>query len=417
MNAPFTGNLTACRSCGEAALEPFCDLGSQPPSNYFLKPEEGAIGETYLPLNALVCTNCWLSQLNFFEDAGALFNDDYAYFSSFSETWLEHAKAYVAMMTERFGFDRSSFVVEIASNDGYLLKNFKEDGIRVLGVEPSANVAKAAMENHGIQSEITFFGSESAKTISDIHGKADLILGNNVLAHVPDINDFIGGLPELLAPAGVVTFEFPHLQNMIELNQFDTIYHEHFSYLSLTAVMAVLNRHGLRVFDVEELPTHGGSLRVFACFQQAQHKVSNSVKELLDGEVRAGLTNIETYKAFQQRVIKIKRDLLQFLLDAQESKKKVAAYGAAAKGNTLLNFLGIGPDMIELVADLSPQKQGRLLPGSHIPVVDPETLISSNPDYVLILPWNIKTEIADQLQSIRRTGGKFVVAVPELMIF
>ncbi|MFK7875695.1 MAG: class I SAM-dependent methyltransferase [Paracoccaceae bacterium] len=417
MNAPFTGTLTACRHCGQNTLSPFCNLGSHPPSNYFLKPEERAGAELYLPLNALICTNCWLSQLDYFEDAGSLFNEDYAYYSSFSQSWLEHAKNYTDMMIKRFGYGPESLVVEIASNDGYLLKNIKAAGIKALGVEPSGNVAQAAWDNHGVASEVTFFGTQSARDIAAKHGRANLILGNNVLAHVPDITDFTGGLPELLAQDGVVTFEFPHLQNLLTKNQFDTIYHEHFSYLSLTAVKAILNGHGLRVFDVEQLPTHGGSLRVFACFDDGPHAQTDAVEQTLQQEIAAGLTDAATYATFQTRVIEIKRNLLRFLLDAQESGKRVVGYGAAAKGNTLLNYAGIGADLIEMVADKSPQKQGRLLPGAHIPVVDPDILLASKPDYVVILPWNLRDEIAQQLSGIRDHGGQFVVAIPELAIF
>ncbi len=413
----FKGRLRSCRHCGSTDLRQFCDLGLQPPSNHFVRSEDAHRAEKYLPLSAVVCTNCWLAQLDFFEDATALFNDDYAYFSSYSTSWLAHAEAYAKMMIERFRIDAESFVVEVASNDGYLLKNFKAAGVAVLGVEPSENVAQAARENHGIPTEVTFFGKAEAGRLRTQYGAADLIAGNNVLAHVPDINDFVAGVPCLLKDDGVVTFEFPHLQNLLDYNQFDTIYHEHFTYLSLHAVHKVLTSQGLRVFDVEPLPTHGGSLRVFGCHSAAMHETTDRVAATLKAENAAGLTDLAAYGRFQERVRRIKRDFLRFLIDAKEAGKSICAYGAAAKGNTLLNYAGVGTDMIDMVADKNPQKQNRLLPGSHVPVVAPDQMLAAKPDYVVILPWNLKEEIAEQLRCIRAWNGKFVVAIPQLAVF
>jgi SAM-dependent methyltransferase len=412
-----TGQATQCRNCGSDLSLELCDLGMQPPSNYNLKPEELNGVEEFMPLRALVCESCWLVQLDYFEDAGRLFSDDYAYFSSFSTSWLAHAKAYAEAMTKRFGLTGDSFVVELASNDGYLLQYFKGAGMRVLGVEPSANVAQAAKANHGIDSAIDFFGVATAKALAAKHGKADLMAANNVLAHVPDIRDFVGGVPEILAPEGAMTFEFPHLLSLLTRNQFDTIYHEHFSYLSLLAVQSVLKTAGLRVFDVEEIPTHGGSLRVFCCHEGAAHAETPAVAACLATERAAGLAAPEVYRAYQARVDKVKHDLLKFLIAVREEGRTVMGYGAPAKGNTLLNYAGIRKDLMHSVVDRSPQKQGRFLPGTHLPVYAPEKIEELRPDYVVIMPWNLREEIAAQLAHIRDWGGKFVVAIPEIEIF
>jgi hypothetical protein len=372
-------------------------------------------GEMFFPLHAYVCENCFLVQLEEFETPEHIFSD-YAYFSSYSASWLRHAEAYAAAMTDRFGLSASSKVVEIASNDGYLLKNFVARRIPVLGVEPAANVAKVAIGN-GVATEVAFFGEATAKRLLAEGHAADLMAANNVLAHVPDILDFVAGFRVLLKPEGAATLEFPHLLRMIERSQFDTIYHEHFSYLSLGAVEFVLRRNGLRAFDVEELATHGGSLRVFVCHDGSQQQATPAVARILAEEKAAGLTSLEGYKGFAKNAINIKCDAIAFLVDAYRQGKKVAGYGAAAKGNTFLNYCGIGPELLSVVADRSPHKQNTLLPGSRIPVVSPEALLAGKPDYVLILPWNLKDEIASELAELRNWGGKFVTAIPELKVF
>jgi SAM-dependent methyltransferase len=371
--------------------------------------------ETYFPLKVFVCDICWLVQVDEIEKAENIFNEEYTYFSSFSKSWLAHAKEYVDYMVTRFKFNQESLVVEIASNDGYLLQYFNEKNIPVLGVEPTANTAKVAKEK-GINSIIDFFGARLAK--KSLEGKADLILGNNVLAHVPDINDFIKGIKVALKPDGVNTFEFPHICKLLEFNQFDTIYHEHFSYLSLTALKSIFEKQGLEFFDVQEIPTHGGSLRVFCKHIEDKSKqISNSVELLLSKERSLGVDTLAYYQGFQEKTEKIKDDLISFLIRAKNEKKVVVAYGAAAKGNTLLNFCGIkGRDLISYVMDASPHKQNKLLPGSRIPVFHPEKILETQPDYVIIFPWNLKEEISEQLSFIKSWGGKFVVAIPELKL-
>lgn len=401
----------ACRSCGNSLTHTFVDLGLSPVSNHFVKPEDAGHGEMFYPLHALVCERCWLVQLTDVAQADAHFHDDYVYFSSFSSSWLEHARRYVDMMIPRFGLNATSRVVEIASNDGYLLQYFVKAGIPCLGVEPTANTAAAARKI-GVHSVEAFFGRATAKLLAKEGGQADLILGNNVLAHVPDINDFIAGMPMLLKPEGAITLEFPHLQQLIAQNQFDTLYHEHFSYLSLTALLPAFERAGLRVFDIEHLPTHGGSLRVYACHKGATHVESAAVAACLQHEEAAGLTRLDTYASFDETVRATKRALLDFLITAKRDGKRIAAYGAAAKGNTLLNYCGVGKDFIDYAVDKNPVKQGRLLPGTRIPVCAPDLIFRTKPDYLLILPWNIKDEVMLQMAGIRDWGGRFVVPIP-----
>jgi SAM-dependent methyltransferase len=372
--------------------------------------------ETYFPLKVFVCEKCWLVQVDEIEKAENIFNDEYTYFSSFSTSWLAHAKKYTDYMTERFGYNQDSLVIEIASNDGYLLQYFKEKNIPVLGIEPTANTAKVA-EEKGIESIVDFFGEKIAK--EKLAGKADLILGNNVLAHVPDINDFVKGIKIALKPNGVNTFEFPHLCKLVQFNQFDTIYHEHFSYLSFTALKSVFEKQGLEFFDVQELPTHGGSLRIFTKHKEDVTKeVLPSVANMLKFEKDLGVDSLKYYQGFQEKVEKIKYDFIQFLIQSKKEGKKVVGYGAAAKGNTLLNYCGIkGMDLIEYVVDASPFKQDRLLPGSRIPVFHPDKVKDSQPDFVIIFPWNLREEISNQLAFIKEWGGKFVVAIPSLEVF
>lgn len=405
-----------CRHCGNPLTKVFADLQTCPPSNAMVKANELNFPETYFPLKVFVCDTCWLVQVDEIEKAEAIFNAEYTYFSSYSTSWLAHAKKYTEYMVERFGYNQQSLVVEIASNDGYLLQYFKEKGIPVLGVEPTANTAQVAAEK-GIDSIVDFFGSDLAQ--NKLEGEADLILGNNVLAHVPDINDFVAGVKIALKPNGVNTFEFPHLCKLIEFNQFDTIYHEHFSYLSFTALKSVFEKQGLEFFDVQELPTHGGSLRIFTKHIEDNTKtIEPSVQLLLDREKALGVTSMVYYEGFQERVNEVKNEFLSFLLTAKKEGKLVVGYGAAAKGNTLLNYCGIkGDDLISYVMDASPFKQNKFLPGSRIPVYNPAVLKETKPDYVIIFPWNLSEEISNQLSFISDWGGKFVVAVPELKVF
>ncbi len=372
--------------------------------------------EAFYPLNTLVCESCWLVQLEEFLAADEIFTDEYPYFSSYSETWLAHARRYAEMMIERFGFDGNSKIVELASNDGYLLKNFSERGIDVLGIEPCANVAAAAVEL-GIPTTVRFFGTELANELVADGVRADLLIGNNVLAHVPNLNDFVQGMKILLADDGIITMEFPHLKKLIELNQFDTIYHEHFSYFSLVSVERVFRAFGLVIFDVEQLPTHGGSLRIYARHDGDGSKpVRESVHALRQEELDAGYEQPDVYLAYAEKVRETKRQLLSFLIEAKRAGKTIVGYGAPAKGNTLLNYCGIRKDFLDYTVDISPVKQGLLLPGTHIPVFAPEKISETRPDYVLILPWNLKEEIMSQMAHIRDWGGKFVVAIPELEV-
>lgn len=405
-----------CRHCHEPLTNVFCDLQTCPPSNAMVKPEALLLPESYFPLKTFVCSSCWLVQVDELEKAEDIFNSEYTYFSSFSSSWLQHAKAYTDYMTDRFQLNEQSLVVEIASNDGYLLQYFKEKNIPVLGVEPTSNTAAVAQEK-GIETMVDFFGSDLAQ--KELLGKADLILGNNVLAHVPDINDFVKGVKLALKQDGINTFEFPHLCQLVGENQFDTIYHEHFSYLSLTAVKRIFEEQGLTIFDVQELPTHGGSLRIFTKHSDCtKHVIEPSVQILLDKEQTLGVNTLEYYQNFQSKVDQIKYDFLRFLIDAKKDGKKVIGYGAAAKGNTLLNYAGVkGNDLIEFVVDASPYKQGKLLPGSRIPVVSKEAIDKFQPDYIIIFPWNLKTEIANQLDYCKKWGAQFVVFVPEKYVF
>ena len=405
-----------CRFCNNTLTQEFVDLGFSPPSNAYLKASDLNKPETFFPLRIMVCEKCFLVQIDEFAKHDDIFNADYAYFSSFSTSWLAHAKAYTQMMIKRFGFNAQSQVIEIASNDGYLLQYFKEQGVQVLGIEPTANTAAAAKEK-GIESVIDFFGVRLANSLATKGTKADLLLGNNVLAHVPDINDFVKGLKILLNPNGVITFEFPHLLQLIDKNQFDTIYHEHFSYLSLIAVKEIFVEHGLELFDVEEVTTHGGSLRIFAKHAADKSKeISIHVQDMLNKEIAFGLTGLDVYSSYQQKAEKVKNDFTRFLIEAKNEGKTVVGYGAAAKGNTLLNFAGIKKDLLQFVVDASPHKQHKFLPGVHIPVLDESNIRSAKPDYIVILPWNLKEEISTQLNYIQEWGGKFVVAVPELEI-
>lgn len=405
-----------CRQCGATLELPLIDLGSAPPSNAYLTESSLKCVEKWFPLKVLVCTHCWLAQTEDYTGRDELFTAEYAYFSSFSTTWLRHAEAYVESMVDRFTLGAESFVVEVAANDGYLLQFVRARGIPCLGVEPTGGTATVARQK-GIEIVEEFFGSALADRMVAEGRKADLVVANNVLAHVPDINDFVLGFARLLKPQGVATFEFPHLLRLVEESQFDTIYHEHFSYLSLTAIIRVFERNGLSVFDVEELLTHGGSLRVFVQHQQsAERKPTDSVHRLLAREAVAGITSREFYGQLQPAAERIKNDLLAFLIEINRAGKRIAGYGAAAKGNTLLNFAGVRPDLLPWVADRNPAKQGRFLPGSRIPIVDAARIDTERPDYLLVLPWNLKEEIMEQLSHLQRWGGRFVTAVPALEI-
>jgi SAM-dependent methyltransferase len=405
-----------CRFCETELEHVFVDLGMSPIANDYVPAEKANSMEPFYPLRVYVCHRCFLVQLPAVQSADAIFRDDYAYFSSMSDSWLAHAREYVENVTERFGYDERSRVVELASNDGYLLQYFASRGVPVLGVEPCANVARAA-EERGIPSVVEFFGLDLGQRLRAQGGPADLIIGNNVLAHVPDINDFVSGMKALLAPGGVITMEFPHLLRLIRRNQFDTIYHEHFSYLSFVAVQRIFAHHGLTLFDVEELPTHGGSLRIYACHRaDERHPVGPRVGDLLEREREAGYEDIATYRDFEQKVHRTKRELLKFLIAAREAGKRVAGYGAPAKGNTLLNFCGVRTDLIDYTVDRAPSKQGTLLPGVRIPVYAPEKILETRPDYVLILPWNIAEEITGKMAAVREWGGRFVVPIPEVRV-
>ena len=404
-----------CRHCKNPLQHVFLDLGSAPPSNAYLRPEDLQRPELYFPLKLYVCDHCWLVHTQDFARADELFTPDYAYFSSVSKSWLEHAAHYSKMIQKRLGLTPSSFVIEIASNDGYLLKNFVYSSIPCLGIEPTDSTADAA-EQLGIPVLRRFFGAELAEQLASEGHQADLIIGNNVYAHVPDINDFTAGLKAALKPGGTITLEFPHLMRLIEQTQFDTVYHEHFSYLSLYTVRRIFEQADLRVFDVEELQTHGGSLRVYGCHADDAKPETSRVGEVLKEEEKQGLRRLSTYLEFQSRANKVKNDLLAFLLDQKRLGKTVAAYGAAAKGNTLLNYAGVKPDLISFVCDAAPSKQGKFMPGSHILILPPEVLRERRPDVVLILPWNITNEIASQHAYVKDWGGVFVVGVPELMV-
>ncbi|HJV61636.1 MAG TPA: class I SAM-dependent methyltransferase [Albitalea sp.] len=405
-----------CRHCGAQLSLSFLDLGSAPPSNAYLAPAALRAPEVWYPLRLLVCQSCWLVQTEDHAGREALFTDDYAYFSSFSSSWLAHAKAYVEAMRRRFDLGPASLVSEIAANDGYLLQYVKQAGIPCYGVEPTASTAGAA-RRLGIDIVERFFGAELAAELASQGRRVDLVAANNVLAHVPDINDFVSGFTALLKPQGVATFEFPHLLRMIRENQFDTAYHEHYSYLSLTAVRRIFEANGLAVFDVEEHPTHGGSLRVFAQRQdEGRHATTARVADVLQREVDAGMASTAGYTPFQQAADKVKNDFMAFLIDAKRQGKTVGAYGAAAKGNTLMNYAGVRPDLLPFVVDRNPAKQHKFMPGSRVPIVDEDHLRAAKPDYVVLLPWNLKHELVQQLDYVRGWGGRFVTAVPVLEI-
>ncbi|HEV3046273.1 MAG TPA: class I SAM-dependent methyltransferase [Solirubrobacteraceae bacterium] len=403
-----------CRFCGAALEHPFVDLGSSPLANSYIPSEREGEMEPFYPLRALVCGNCFLVQLEEFETPERIFSD-YAYFSSYSASWVEHARRYAERMVESLELGPESQVVEIASNDGYLLQHFHERGIPVLGVEPAANVAEAAIAK-GIPTLVRFFGRRTASSIA-ARGRADLLLGNNVLAHVPDLGDFVAGMKELLAPGGTITMEFPHLMRLMEDNQWDTIYHEHFSYFSFLTASRVFAAYGLRLFDVEELPTHGGSLRVYGAHADDRGKPESArALELREREREAGYERIATYTGYGARVEADKRRILQFLIALKNERRRVVGYGAPAKGNTLLNYCGVRRDFLDYTVDLSPHKQGRLLPGSHIPIRAPDAIREDRPDVVVILPWNLKDEIMEQLGFIGEWGGRFAARTPELAL-
>ncbi|MBT8123869.1 MAG: methyltransferase domain-containing protein [Gammaproteobacteria bacterium] len=407
--------LPKCRFCQTQLEESFVDLGMSPLCQTHVKPEDLNKYEPFFPLHAYICTECWLVQLDEFASPDEIFSD-YDYFSSFSASWVQHAKNYTDFMTENLNLSSTSLVMEIASNDGYLLQHFVNKNIPVLGIEPAANVAQAAIEK-GIRTEVKFLGENTAGAIREKFGAADLLLGNNVLAHVPDINDFVRGMKVLLADTGTITMEFPHLQKLIAFNQFDTIYHEHFSYLSLTTVVQVFAQHGITIFDVQEIPTHGGSLRIFGKHTKDDtREVTSQITELLKKEEDFGLTNLSTYKEFSPRVMETKRKLLSFLIEAKNAGKSVVGYGAPGKGNTLLNYCGIRQDFLDYTVDLSTQKQGKYTPGCRLPILPPSVIKETKPDYVLILPWNLQKEICEQHAYISDWGGKFVVPIPEVKI-
>jgi SAM-dependent methyltransferase len=405
-----------CRHCGTPLSLLFADLGATPVSNDYLTVGTRSGAEPYYPLRAYVCETCRLVQIEDFRCSSDLFREDYAYFSSVSTTWLEHARRYVDAMADRFRLGPDSMVIEVASNDGYLLQYFKAKGIRVLGVEPSRSVAEYAIREKGIPTEVSFFGMETGARLKRAGLAADLTVANNVLAHVPDINDFVAGFCELLKPEGVSTFEFPHLLNLIKFNQFDTIYHEHFSYISLIAAKRIFKASGMRIFDVEQLPTHGGSLRLLACRADACWRESPRVGAMLTTEHDAGLDSNGLYKAYSEQVREAKRGLLTLLIGLKRDGKTIAGYGAPAKGNTLLNYCGIGSDFLDFTVDRSPQKQGMFLPGTRLPIKPPEAIDQVKPDYVLILPWNIKDEVMSEMAHIRKWGGKFIVPIPRAEI-
>lgn len=408
--------MNECRSCNHKLKDPFVSLGNSPLSNAFLSKDDLNKMEPYYPLDVYVCEKCFLVQLDEFKAPKDIFSSNYAYFSSYSESWLQHCKLYTEMMINRFHFDRNSLVVEIASNDGYLLQYFKEHDIPVLGIEPSSNTADIAIKK-GIPTDVLFFDSTYANKMAESGRKADLIIGNNVLAHNPNLNDFVEGLKIALKPAGIISMEFPHLLRLISENQFDTIYHEHFSYFSFHSVETLFTSHDLTIFDVEEIPTHGGALRILGKHKEDKSKlVGGSVRDLLRKEEISGVLDLKTYDAFRKRTEATKRKLLQFLITAKNEGKKIIGYGAPAKGNTLLNYCGIRTDFLDYTVDRSPHKQNKYLPGTHIQVKNPEKIREDKPDYLLILPWNIKDEIMNQMDYIREWGGKFVVPIPEVDI-
>ncbi len=404
-----------CRFCGKELTKLFVSLGSAPLSNAYLKKEQLTKKEPSYPLDVYVCDGCFLVQLPEFESPERIFSD-YAYFSSYSETWVKHCEEYTDKMFKNYGIGKRSRVVEIASNDGCLLQHFIKRGMDVLGIEPAINVAEVARKKH-VPTEVAFFGTRTANRLLSEGKSADLLIGNNVLAHVPELNDFVEGLKILLSPDGIITMEFPHLARLIEGRQFDTIYHEHFSYFSFLTVNKIISAHSLVIFDVEEISTHGGSLRIYARHKNGNPAaISERVGKMLDKEDELGFADVKNYLAFDEQVKKVKRELLNFLDRIKQDGKTIVGYGAAAKGNTMLNYCGIKDDSIDYVADISPHKQGRYLPGSRIPIAAPDRIRNTKPDYVLILPWNIKEEIMEQLSYIRDWGGKFVIPIPDLEV-
>ena len=408
--------MNRCRFCDQQLEYVFADLGASPLANAYLTVEQTHQMEPFFPLQAYVCERCFLVQLPVFQSSEEIFSD-YAYFSSYSDSWLQHAKKYAESMIKRFGFDVKSQVIEIASNDGYLLQYFKGKGIPVLGIEPARNVAEAA-EKIGIPTRIEFFGENMAKKMAVEGTYADLLIGNNVLAHVPDLNDFIKGMKTILKAHGVITMEFPHLMRLIEENQFDTIYHEHFSYFSFSAVRRIFSHHGLKIFDVDELSTHGGSLRIYACHVEDQSKATGeNVENLLKREAHDGFDDMKLYLTFNEKVKTTKRSILSFMNKSKNEGKSIAGYGAPAKGNTLLNYCGIRKDYIDYTVDRSPHKQGYFLPGTHIPIYHPDKIMETQPDYIIILPWNLKDEIMQQMAHIREWNGRFVTLIPEVRIY
>lgn len=400
-----------CRFCESPLHHTFADLGMSPLSNSYPRADQLSQMEPFYPLHARVCGACFLVQLEEVQSPEKIFRD-YAYFSSYSKSWLKHAREFAETAIERFHLDKESLVVEVASNDGYLLQYFQSKGVQVLGVEPAKNVASAA-EKKGVRTLMRFFGSGVAREMLDSGQSADLIVANNVLAHVPDLKDFVAGLKLILRPSGTIAVEFPHLIRLMEGNQFDTIYHEHFSYFSFCTAENLFAAQGLRVFDVEEMATHGGSLRLFLCHSQNETRpASPAVAELREREIAAGMRNLETYSRFGERVRETKRALLECLIELKRARKSIVGYGAAAKGNTLLNYCGIGRDFLDYTVDISPHKQDHFLPGTHIPICHPDMIRQTKPDYVLILPWNLRDEIVDQLAEIRKWGGRFIIPIP-----
>jgi cyclopropane fatty-acyl-phospholipid synthase-like methyltransferase len=407
-----------CRYCGSQLDKVFIDLINAPPSNSYLTKDQLNEPEVFYPLKVWVCENCWLVQIEEYKSSDEIFCDEYAYFSSYSKSWVKHAEKYVEMICKRLSLNRYSHVMEIASNDGYLLQFFVKKGIPCFGVEPSLGTAKAA-EAKGVESLVDFFGSHLAGKIVNERGKQDLVLGNNVLAHVPDINDFVKGLKTVLSDEGTVTMEFPHILELIRHNQFDTIYHEHFSYLSLNTVEKVFDKNGLKIYDVEELSTHGGSLRIYACHNENKsYSINENVERIKNREQEFGLLNLGVYQSFQKNIDRVKQEFLSYLFEQKRMGKKIVAYGAAAKGNTFLNYCGIkGTNLIDFVVDVSPHKQGKYLPGSHIPIVSEQEICEEKPDIIVVLPWNIADEISEQLSYVKKWSCKFVLAIPELKIY
>ena len=401
-----------CRFCDTPLRYSFVDLGMSPLCQSVVRPEDYNKPETFYPLHAFVCHECFLVQLDEYVDPEAIFTE-YAYFSSYSDYWLDHVRRYANDMIRRWSLDESSRVVEVASNDGYALQYFVRAGVPSLGVDPAANVAEAARAK-GIDTHVAFFNAATAEQLRDRGFAADLLFGKNVLAQVPDINDFVAGIPILLKDDGVMTIEFPHLARLMEDNQFDTIYHEHFSYFSFTTATRIFGAHGITLFDVDELPTHGGSIRIYGCKEERSRPTTERARAMLEREVEAGLNALGAYGRFAEQVRETKRGILTFLIDAKRKGKRVAGYGAPGKGNTLLNYCGIGTDFVDYTVDRNPYKQGTLLPGSRIPVYEPDRIFETKPDYVLILPWNLKSEIMEQMSEIRSWGGRFVVPIPQV---